>query len=160
MFKEAAAKAKQIMDMDETYPQGYLQLGTAMLHLGQPQKAVDILQKLDYLMPDSAMAMYNLCFALVAAGRKDIALKVIDRMENLARESYVKSYFKAMAYVAVDDLNSAFAQFEIAFAERDPWLHWFGTEPKLQHLHSDPRFIELYKTMNNPMYQRIYSTRD
>ncbi len=155
LYKQAAAKASQILALDKAYPQGYLQLGIAQLHLGQADKAVDTLQKLDYLMPDSAMAMYNLCFALVAVNKKDVALKVLDKLNNLAAETYVKPYFIAMANVAVGNLDVAFSLFELSFAEKDAWLTWFGTEPKLKHLRSDPRYLKLARSMNNPIFKKI-----
>ncbi|HEV7645933.1 MAG TPA: protein kinase [Pyrinomonadaceae bacterium] len=156
LYKESVAKANQILELDRSYPQGYLQSGNSLIHLGETEKAVDTLQKLDYLMPDSALAMYTLCFALVAAGKKDIALKVLDKLEILAKETYVKPYFLAMAHVAVGDLDTAFGHFETAFAEHDAWLTWFATEPKLKHLHNDPRYIKLLKSMNNPIFEKLY----
>jgi serine/threonine protein kinase/tetratricopeptide (TPR) repeat protein len=156
LFRESAAKGKQILDLDKTFPQGYLQMGNSQIHLGEADKAVDTLQKLDYMMPDSALAMYTLCFALVAAKKKDIAVKVLERLESLAAETYVKPYFLGMAYVALSDLDTAFAYFEKAFAEHDPWLTWFGTEPKLKSLHSDPRYIKLLRSMNNPIFNKLY----
>jgi len=156
LFRESAAKGKQILDLDRTFPQGYLQLGNSQIHLGEADKAVDTLQKLDYMMPDSALAMYTLCFALVSAQKKDIAVKVLDRLENLAAETYVKPYFLGMAHVALSNLDTAFAYFEKAFAEHDPWLTWFATEPKLKSLHSDPRYIKLLRSMNNPIFSKLY----
>lgn len=156
LFKESAAKAQQVLDLDHAYPQGYLQLGNALTHMGEADRAVDTLQKLDYLMPDSALAMYNLCYALVAANKKDIALKVLDKLEMLASETYVKPYFLGMAYAAVGDTDRAFVHFEAAFAERDPWLIWFGTEAKLQPLRSDPRYIKLLRQMNSPIFDKLY----
>jgi hypothetical protein len=38
-----------------------------------------------------------------------------------------------------------------ASAEREPWLVWFGTEPKLDPLRDDPRFIEVFHATNNPL---------
>lgn len=156
LYKEAAAKGQQILDLDNSYPQGYLQLGIGLYHLGEYDRAVDVLQKLEFLMPDSVMALYNLCFALVGSGKKDIAFKVLEKAEMLASETYVKPYFMAMAYVAVDDLDRAFTHLEAAFAEREPWLNWFGTEPKLRHLRNDPRYRKLLQSMNNPIFNMIY----
>jgi serine/threonine protein kinase/Tfp pilus assembly protein PilF len=150
LFKEAAAKANQILDLDRTYPQGYLQLGNALIHLGETARAVDTLQKLDYLMPDSAMSMYVLCFALIAAGKKDIALKVFDKLKLLTTETYVKPYFIAMALVALGDLDAAFNYFEQSFEEHDAWMTWFAVEPKLKHLHGDPRYRKLLLGMKKP----------
>jgi eukaryotic-like serine/threonine-protein kinase len=153
LFKEAATKAKQILDLDRSYPQGYLQLGNALLHLGEADKAVDALQKLDYLMPDSAMSIYVLCFALVEAGKKDVALKVFDKLKTLVSETYVKPYFIAMTLVALGDLDGAFRYFEQAFEEHDAWMTWFGNEPKLKHLQGDPRFQKLLQGMKKPSFE-------
>jgi serine/threonine protein kinase/tetratricopeptide (TPR) repeat protein len=156
LFKESASKAEQILDLDRSYPQGYLQLGNSLMHLGETDRAVDALQKLDYLMPDSAMAMYVQCFALVMANKKDIALKVLDKLERLAAETYVKPYFIGLAHVALAKLDTAFSYFETSSAEHDAWLTWFGTEPKLKHLHHDPRYIALLRKMDNPIFHKLY----
>ena len=63
---------------------------------------------------------------------------------------YVKPYFMAMAHVALEEYDAAFELFEQAFAERDPWITWFGTEPKLDILRSDARFIKLFRSTGNP----------
>ncbi len=156
LFRESAAKGRQILDLDKSFPQGYYQLGNSQIHLGEADKAVDNLQKLDYMMPDSALAMYTLCFALVSARKKDVAVKVLDRLENLAAETYIKPYFLGMAHVALGNLDTAFTYFEKAFAEHDPWLIWFASEPKLKHLHHDPRYIKLLRSMNSPIFDRLY----
>jgi hypothetical protein len=56
-----------------------------------------------------------------------------------------------MAYVALGNHDAAFECLEMAFAERDNWLLWFGTEPKLDSLRGDPRFIKLFRTMKTPL---------
>ena len=43
---------------------------------------------------------------------------------------YVKPYFLAMSYVALGNHDAAFEFLEMAFAERDNWLMWFGTETR------------------------------
>ena len=103
------------------------------------------------LMPGTALPMSLLCFALVADGRRAEAEAVRDEMLSMAAKAYVKTYFLAMAHVALGHHDEALKGFAAAVAERDPWLVWFGTEPKLDPLRKDPRFIELFRATRNPM---------
>jgi hypothetical protein len=56
-----------------------------------------------------------------------------------------------MAHLALGDHDQALKCLADATDERDPWLVWFGTEPKLDPLRKDPRFIELFPATRNPM---------
>jgi eukaryotic-like serine/threonine-protein kinase len=150
-YPEAMAKAQQIIDLDRYYPQGHLQLGNALLEVGETEKSVTELRESVRLMPGTALPMSLLCFALVAAGRRAEAEAVRDEMLSMAAKAYVKTYFLAMAHVALGHHDEALKGFAAAVAERDPWLVWFGTEPKLDPLRKDPRFIELFRATRNPM---------
>ncbi|HVG35452.1 MAG TPA: protein kinase [Pyrinomonadaceae bacterium] len=153
-FKEALAKAQQIIDLDKNFPQGYFQLGNCLEQMGRGGEAVRALEKSIRLMPDSTLPQYALCFALVAAGRKGEAREVLNEMKIRAEKGYVKPYFMAMAHAALGERDDAFELFERAFAERDHWLLLFCTEPKLNTLRSDPRFVKLLRQINNPMALR------
>ena len=119
--------------------------------MGRAREAVTALEKSIRLMPDSTLPQYALCFALVAAGREAEAREVLNELKKAAEKGYVKPYFLAMAHVALDERDAAFELFERAFAERDHWLVWFGTEPKLDPLRRDPRFNKLFRQMKNPL---------
>jgi len=60
-------------------------------------------------------------------GRREEAETVRDEMLSMAAQSYVKTYFLAMAHLA------------------------FGTEPKLDSQRKDERFIELFRATRNPI---------
>ncbi len=150
-FPDSISKALQIIDLDKNYPQGYLQLGINLVQLGRPNEGVKALQQAVRLMPDSALPKCELAFALTAAKRHDEAWNVVEQIRELAAKQYVKSYFIAIGYVAIAERELAFRWLEKAFAERDPWLIWFGTEPKLDPMRRDPRFIKLFKSTKNPM---------
>ena len=70
------------------------------------------------------------------------------------KRGYFKPYFIAITYVALGDHDQAFDYLEKSFAERDNWLLWFATEPKLDPLRSDPRFDQLFRRTNNPLALR------
>ncbi len=150
-FSEALAKAQQIIDLDQNFPQGHLQLGNILMHIGRIEKAVIALRRADQLLPDSALPKYELCFALVAANRRDEAERVLEQIKALAARIYIKPYFIALAHVALGELDAAFELFEKVFAERDPWVVWFGTEPKLESVRGDARFHRLFEQTGNPL---------
>jgi serine/threonine protein kinase/tetratricopeptide (TPR) repeat protein len=150
-YGESIAKAQQIIDLDRTNPQGHLQLGNSLLEVGEADKAVVALQESVRLMPGSPLPQCLLCFGLVAVGRRGEAETVRDEMVNAATTGYVKEYFLAMAHLALGDHAEALEYLEKAAVERDPWLVWFGTEPKLDPLREEPRFIELFRSTNNPL---------
>lgn len=147
-FDEAIAKAKQILELDRYYPQGHLQLGNALIEVGENEKALVAAKEAARLMPNTALPKYNLCFALVAVNRRDEAQQVLNELLKMASEGYVKEYFIAISYVALGNYDAAFEYFAKAFAEHDPWLMWFGTEPKLDPLRSDPRYEQLFRQSN------------
>jgi tetratricopeptide (TPR) repeat protein len=150
-YPEAIAKAQQIIDLDRYYPQGHLQLGNALLEVGETEKGLAALRESVRLMPGTALPTCVLCFALVAAGRREEAGAVRDEMLSMAAKSYVKPYFLAMAYLALGDHDETSRYLTEAVAERDPWLVWFGTEPKLDPLRNDERFVKLFRETRNPM---------
>jgi TolB-like protein/Tfp pilus assembly protein PilF len=95
-----------------------------------------------------------LCFALVASGRRDEAVAVLDEMMHPDEGVYVKPYFVAMGYVALGDIENAFEWFERSLAVHDEWMTWFGTEPKLDPIRRDPRYLTLLERTNNPIFAR------
>lgn len=154
-FVEALARAGEIIELDKNYPQGHSQLGNNLLALGHPEKAIAAFQKFDQMLPDFALAKYQLCFALVAANRRDEAREVLEEVKTLAAKTYVKPFFLAMAHAALDERDEAFAYFEESFDEDEPWMLWFGTEPQLDGLHDDARFVRLLERMKNPLARQF-----
>ncbi len=96
-----------------------------------------------------------LCHALVNSGRESEAREVLDEILAENEKHPVKPYFVAVAYAAFDDERQAvFEWLEKAFAERNEWLIWLGTESKFDSLRDDPRYFELLARMNNPLASR------
>jgi tetratricopeptide (TPR) repeat protein len=150
-YEEALEVGRQVVDLDKNYPQGYAQLGNNQLQLGQTDEAIANFQKFDRMIPNSALAKYILCHALVAGGREAEARRVLEEIKTLADRTYVKPYFLGMAFAALNERDAAFENFEKAFAENDPWMLWFGTEPMLDRLRDDARLNDLLRRMKLPI---------
>jgi tetratricopeptide (TPR) repeat protein len=150
-YDESIAKSQQIIDLDRSNFQGHMQLGNALLEVGQAERALTAIQESVRLMPQSALPKYELCFALVACDRRPEAEEVLKELLELSATSYVKDYFVAMAQMALGNQDEALKLLDTAVAERDPWLVWLGTEAKLDPLRNDARFVEIFRSTNNPL---------
>lgn len=152
-FREAVAKARKAGDMQDNFPQGLLHLGNALTQVGRTDESIVKLQD-GLRLWDSAMIGYMLCFALTANGQKEEAREVLARMLEQAEDGYVKPFFIAMGHVALGDYDQAFEWFEKSFEERNEWMIWLGTEPKLDPIRNDPRYLDLLKRTGNPIYEQ------
>jgi serine/threonine protein kinase/tetratricopeptide (TPR) repeat protein len=150
-FAEALEKANRIVAIDRTYPLGFFERGISLVQLGRADEGVIDLRQVAAMMPESALPKYELCFALTAANRFAEAVQVKSEIESLAKRTYVMPYFLAMSHVAVGDKQNALHWFEKVFTERDPWLIWFGTDPKLDQIRTEPRLRELFRATGNPL---------
>ena len=67
-----------------------------------------------------------------------------------------------MAYAAIGENDNAFEWFEKAVEDRNEWMIWFGTDPKLDELRKDSRYFELLQKTNNPIIasQNVGSAND
>ncbi len=150
LFTESITRSRQVVELDKNFPQAYVQLGNALEQKGQIAEAIAALEHSLPMMPGSGIPRYQLCFALVAAGRREEARVLLNEMKAQSFASGMNPYFIATAHAALDEHDAAFEWFERAFRARDPWMFWLGTEPKLARLRDDPRFDDLLRRMNNP----------
>ena len=79
------------------------------------------------------------------SGRRREAQKALDELKQLAERRYVPAYEVAAIYVGLGDESQAFAQLEKAYQEHSGWLVYLKVDPRLDSLHSDPRFQDLLR---------------
>ncbi len=153
-FGRGAEKAAEAVSMQPGSPAAFLHLGNSLTHNAGSEEAIEYLKSAAETWTASALPKYMLCHALVAAGRKTEAQKVLEEILTLAESTPVKPYFAGMACAALGRNDLAFEWFERAIIERDDWMIWFGTDIKLDNLRRDPRYFEILKQMNNPIISR------
>jgi tetratricopeptide (TPR) repeat protein len=151
----ALAKAQEIHELAPEFVQAHLQLGNILVEVGQPEKALGFSRRAVELAPDSPLPVYNLCFSLAANGKIDEARAVIAAFEEKALTVYTPPYFIGMAHLSVGNIDKAFEYLEASRVEKSAWVLWYGSEPKLDRVRSDPRYIELLRATENPMLERF-----
>jgi Tol biopolymer transport system component len=137
------AQSQQVFEVNPSFGVGYVPLSAAYERIGMLEEAIRAARKAVALMPGSVIPFWTLGHALAVSGERDEAERILAEMEQLSRQRYVSSYHMAVIHAGLGSHTEAFACLEKAYQDRDPWLIWLGTEPKLDDLRSDPRFSDL-----------------
>ncbi len=153
-YSEALIKARSAYDMQPDLPQSMLHLGNILIATGEYDEAVRLLRLSAEAWSFSGLPRYLLAFA--RAGQGDLAAvdRIIAKLHETERNAHMKPYFIALAYVAAGKFDKAFEYLNRAAEERNEWLMWFATEPKLDPIRTDPRYLEILLLTNNPLAAR------
>lgn len=150
-FTRALAKGRELCSLDPGFMQSHLQTANILLEMGEVKEALEHSDLAVEIEPNAVLPVYVHCFALVANDARDKALNLIEMWESRRREMYVPPFFMGMAWLAVGELDKAFAYLDEARTEPSAWTLWFGTEPKLDAIRGDARYREMIEKMNGPI---------
>lgn len=82
-----------------------------------------------------------------AAGKRKEAIKILNKLKEMAKKRYVEPHSLALVYIGLNDKNKAFEWLEKAFAERTAALTYIKVWPLFNHLQDDSRYNEMVKRM-------------
>lgn len=144
-YSGAIAQGEKIVELDENFFLAYIDLGSARLAQGEPQKALEWYQKGQRL--ESSVRSYDafIVRALAELDRRDEAEEILARLEEEGRQHYVRSEIVAMGYAALGRNDEAFASLERAYQTRSAGLIYLHLEPGYKALRADPRYDDLVK---------------
>ena len=101
----------------------------------------------NYLAYSAALEEGNRSGGWPAAARKGI--EVLKAHRN-AKADFLAPYVIAELYADVGDKDHAFEWLNVAFQEHNLWMATLRTDPVMDPLHSDPRYIELVRKIGFP----------
>jgi len=149
-WEEAIAQLRSAIDLDPNYWFDYNFLGRAYLQVGRTAEAIDAFQR-GLKLEGNTELWSGLGYAYAIAGNREEAQKVLEHLQEMAKDFYVAPYNVAVIHVGLGNKDEAFAALERAFAERSYLLaEYFNTDERLEILKSDPRFTELRRKIGLP----------
>jgi len=126
----------------------YHVLAWAYLEKGVYAEAIELWQELLRLVGSKPGYPYSLLGeAYALAGKKEEALKILN--ELIDRSDLEDGLLSSIAniYIVLGEKEKAFKWWEKALAKREPMLPDINSEPRLDSLRSDQRFVSLLKGM-------------
>ena len=144
-WDDAITECKQIPDIDPEFYFTYWCLGFAYWQKGMLEEAVAAYERAVELEPHDLGLQGDLAIVYAAAGKKDQAQKILEEVEQTAQREYVPAYARAMANMAIGNLDGTYAWLDKMYEERSPVLIFMNEYARYDRLRDDPRFQELLR---------------
>ncbi len=146
-YDQAIEACRKTLEMEQSFSPAHEYLAMAYEAKGMYEEAIAEFQKARRRNP---FMLGGLGHAYAMAGKKAEALKVVREMEKRAKKAYSSPYQVALVYAGLGKKDQAFQWLEKAYEERYPWLIHLKRDPRLEPLHSDPRFQDLVRRIGLP----------
>jgi len=138
-YDDAIEQYKKTLDIYPEFETALIWLGRVYLKKGMLEEAVEIFKKTEYPLLTSAYT---------ALGKRDEALKVLEKWKVRSTKEYVDPVYLAMVYLGSEERNQVFKYLEKAYQERHMRLLDFNKDPFIRDImQSEPRYKNLFKKM-------------
>jgi serine/threonine protein kinase/Tfp pilus assembly protein PilF len=146
-YDKAIEQLKKVQVLDPNYSGGYFYLGMIYAAQGQFDQAIVEIQKDSVLTEKYPLDISCLGHVYGRAGKRKEALRMIDKLVEISKHGVSTSDAMAFVYFGLDEKDKAFQWLEKAYDERSAGLRYFISEPLLDEIQSDSRFITLLRKM-------------
>jgi TolB-like protein/Tfp pilus assembly protein PilF len=149
-YDDALAQAREIIALDPTYLAIHYYVGLIYERLGKYEKAIAAFQKVGAKGSRGATVLAAIGYTYAIAERRDEALKVLQRLEEVSTREYVSTYDLALVSFALGEPDRAFALLSKAYDDHSSFLPFLNVDARLEGVRSDPRFEELVRRLRFP----------
>jgi tetratricopeptide (TPR) repeat protein len=142
-YDRAIEQGAKALDMDPNFGFAYWHRGMAYIQKNRFGDAVTALRKAISLSGPATTFISYLGYAKARLGKSREARQMIAQLERVSKRQYVSSYFIAIIYLGLGDLDQTFEWLDKAYQERSGFMAFITVEPMLDALRGDPRFDSL-----------------
>jgi len=142
-YDRAMEQGAKALDMDPNFGFAYWHRGMAYIQQKKYGDAITALRKAISLSGPATTFISYLGYANARLGKSREARQMLAQLERVSKRQYVSSYFIAIIYLGLGDLDRTFEWLEKAHEERSGFMAFINVEPMLDALRGDPRFKAL-----------------
>jgi TolB-like protein/Flp pilus assembly protein TadD len=149
-YDQAKEQFGKALELDPNFFQAYWGLGASDLYKSQHQSAIAAMEKAVQLSGRAPLFLATLGEAYAAGGYLQEAQKMLNELQEVAKDRYVSPYAVAHIHAALGSKEEALHCLETAYQEHAVHMMCLKTDPRLDDLRSDRRFQDLLRRMNFP----------
>ena len=143
-YNRAIAEAQTMLTRNPDFVMGHAWKAMALVMLGRFDEAL-VEQKRAYeIDPNPGMQVF-LAVVEASAGNKAESLKLVHKIEDVAKQQYVCNYEISQVYAALGDRDQAMKWLNSGIGQQCDCMIWLQGEPWMQSLRADPRYLDLIK---------------
>jgi tetratricopeptide (TPR) repeat protein len=146
-YDEAIEQLRKTIEMDTKFNQAYYWLGRAYFGKGDVDLALEMLGKAATFPETKSMSEATRAYILAIQGDTEKARDIIANIESLFEKEFVDFFFLALAYVGLYDFDTAIKYLEKGYQNKSMYIYYLTTDPILEPMHLDERFIKLAKKL-------------
>jgi adenylate cyclase len=149
-YDQAIAQLYKTLELDPTFYYAHLNLGLAFQLKGDLSGAIAEYTKAQQLSDDPEIRV-RLAAAKAHSGDKQAAAQMLEELEELSRQRYAHTYWRALLYLSLRNHDKAIRWLEKGISEHEGRdINWIKVDPLLDPLRGDPRFEALVQKVVAP----------
>jgi len=146
-FDPAIELFQRVLKLEPKYALGHLSLGNAYWVKGMSEKAIAEVEMALRLGGRSVANVGTLGNLYGQTGKKDKAKALLAELEERSKKGFVSSFWVAVIYLGLSEIDKVFEWLYKAYDERDSSLIYITVVPPVDPIRADPRFMNLLKKM-------------
>lgn len=111
----------------------------------QYPEAIREFQKAREINPEATFPLAGLGVAYADSGNKTEALKIVQQVKSLAKQTYVSPVYIGLVYGAMGEHDTEFTWYEKGYEDQAEWLLWLTLDPLFDQVRAAPRFQQLVR---------------
>jgi serine/threonine-protein kinase len=145
---ESVQRLQEVLQTSEKFWLARITLANVYSELGRFTEALTEAAEARKLSGGSSYAMATEVNALAKLGRHPEAEALLNELLDRSRHRYVPPYDLALAYIGLDDADTALGWLEQGFVQRDPKMTFLSVESRWDTIRTRPEFVDLLRRMN------------
>jgi len=143
-YEKALEQYGEALEEDTNFGLTYVALADVYTQLGKYDQAIENYEQGLALWEEKSVLPY-LGYAYAMANRRDEALAILSKLEQLSTEDYISPFLMAVVCAGLGEADQTFAWLEKAYEERSNKLVFLDVQPVFNHLRADERFLSLLR---------------
>ena len=144
--ERAIKQLKKTINMDQNFYMAQALLGNVYLFKGDAANSIYHLQEAFRLSKDPGI-LGHLAYALKLSGKTEEANRTLAQLDQLLSERTVSPYYYAQIHASLGHIEKAFDYLQLCVEQKSNYLIQLKVNLSFEELRSDPRFVELMKTV-------------
>jgi serine/threonine-protein kinase len=143
-YDRAIPELEMLVEGNPKYYLAHAYLGLCFEQTREYDKAIAAFRRSTEL-DDNLEGKAQLGHVYAVARQREEALKVLEKLNELAKERYVSPYNIALLHLGLGDKDQAFDWLQKAAQDHSEWFAYLKVDPRLEPIRTDPRYLNLLR---------------